>query len=57
MYIDFIAGVNLTDQVAVDEEAMWPIDFCVDWVRVYQRGDDATFTDRTAVQNDQTDNK
>ncbi len=46
MYIDFMGGVNMTPQVAIDEVAMWPIDFQVDWVRVYQR-EGSTFTDRT----------
>lgn len=48
MYLDFIAGVNLTEEVAVDEEAMWPIDFCIDWVKVYQKSG-STFTDRKAT--------
>lgn len=48
MYLDFIAGVNLTEEVAVDEVAMWPLDFTVDWVRVYQKSG-GTFTDRTLI--------
>lgn len=49
MYLDFIAGVNLTEQEAVDEMATWPIDYCVDWVRVYQKSG-STFTDRTKAE-------
>lgn len=52
MYLDFIAGVNLTEEVAVDEVAMWPLDFEVDWVRVYQKNG-GTFTDRTLINTSQ----
>lgn len=48
MYLDFMCGVNLTEQVANDEVAMWPINLTVDWVRVYQRKD-GVHTDRTLV--------
>ena len=46
LYLDFMGGVNLTEQKTVDEDAMWPLDFTLDWVRVYQR-EGSTFTDRT----------
>ncbi len=49
MYLDFLIGVNLTDQVAIDEVAAWPLDVNVDWVKVYQR-EGGTFTDRTAIE-------
>ncbi len=52
LYLDFIAGVNLTEEVAVDEVAMWPLDFEVDWVRVYQKNG-GTFTDRTLINSSQ----
>ena len=48
MYLDFMGGVNMTEQVAVDEDALWPITACFDWVRVYQRPG-STFTDRTKL--------
>lgn len=48
MYLDFMAGINMTEQVTVDEEAMWPITASFDWVRVYQKPG-STFTDRTQV--------
>ncbi len=48
MYLDFMGGVNMTEQQTIDEEAMWPIDFQVDWVRVYQK-EGSTFTDRTKL--------
>ncbi len=48
MYLDFLVGVNLTEQVAVDEMAMWPINLDIDWVRVYQRSD-GVHTDRTLI--------
>ena len=49
MYLDFICGVNLTEQVANDEVAMWPINLTIDWVRVYQRKG-GVHTDRTLIQ-------
>jgi hypothetical protein len=48
LYLDFTMGVNLTEQVAIDEVAMWPLDVCIDWVRVYQR-EGSTNTDRTVI--------
>lgn len=57
LYLDLIAGVNMTDQVAVDEDAMWPLEVCVDWIRVYQR-EDGSFVDRTVVPEvPESDNK
>ena len=37
MYLDFIMGVEMTEQETIDEVAQWPIDVEVDWVRVYQK--------------------
>ena len=48
MYIDFIGGVNMTETVANDEVAMWPINLNIDWVRVYQRAG-GVHTDRTMI--------
>ncbi len=48
LYLDFLCGVNLTEQTAIDENAAWPIDLCIDWIRVYQK-DGSTFTDRTQL--------
>ncbi len=48
MYLDFMAGVNMTEQTAIDEIAMWPINCQIDWVRVYQN-DNGIFTDRTKL--------
>ncbi len=48
MYIDFIGGVNMTEQIANDEVAMWPIYLNIDWVRVYQRPGGVN-TDRTLI--------
>ncbi len=48
MYLEFMGGVNLTEQVANDEAAMWPINLTVDWVRVYQRKG-GVHTDRTLI--------
>lgn len=48
MYIDFIGGVNMTETVANDEVAMWPINLNIDWVRVYQRAG-GVHTDRTLL--------
>ena len=48
MYLDFMGGINMTEQVTVDEDAMWPIMASFDWVRVYQRPG-STFTDRTKL--------
>lgn len=48
MYLDFMAGINMTEQVTVDEDAMWPITASFDWVRVYQKPG-STFTDRTQL--------
>ncbi len=48
MYLEYMIGVDLTEQVTVDEVSAWPIDFCVDWVRVYQRPNGIS-TDRTMV--------
>ncbi len=59
LYLDFTMGVNLTEQEAIDEVAMWPLDVCVDWVRVYQR-EGSKLTDRTTVvapKPDKTQNK
>ena len=57
LYLDLIAGVNMTDQVAVDEDAMWPLEVCVDWIRVYQR-EDGSFVARTVVpETPESDNK
>ena len=46
MYLDFMGGVNMTEQEVDDEIAMWPIDCQIDWVRVYQK-EGGKFTDRT----------
>lgn len=48
LYLDFLVGVDLTDQETIDEVSAWPIDVCVDWVRVYQRPNGIS-TDRTMV--------
>ena len=48
LYLDFLVGVDLTDQATIDEVSAWPIDVCVDWVRVYQRPNGIS-TDRTMV--------
>ncbi len=48
LYLDLTIGVNLTEQVAIDEVAMWPLDVCIDWIRVYQR-EGSKLTDRTAI--------
>ena len=46
LYLDFTVGVNLTEQEVNDEMACWPIDVCIDWLKVYQR-EGGTYTDRT----------
>lgn len=48
MYLDFICGVNLTELMANDETAAWPVEFAVDWVRVYQKPNGIR-TDRIAA--------
>lgn len=48
LYLDIFGGVNLTEQVAVDEDAAWPIDLSIDWIRVYQKSG-STYTDRTKI--------
>ena len=37
LYLSFLIGVEMTPEKTNDECAQWPLDFCVDWVRVYQR--------------------
>lgn len=37
LYLSFFIGVEMTPEKTNDECAQWPLDFDVDWVRVYQR--------------------
>jgi hypothetical protein len=46
MYLQFFLGIEMTNQAVNDEVADWPIDFTVDWVRIYQK-DGAVFNNLT----------
>lgn len=37
LYMSFVIGVEMTDQLADDEAAQWPADVSIDWIRVYQK--------------------
>ena len=37
MYLNFLIGVEFTEEKVNDEDAQWPMDFEIDWVRVYQK--------------------
>ncbi len=44
MYLSFFVGVEMTEQFTDDSQACWPIDFMVDWIRIYQKpGDTISF--------------
>ncbi len=51
MYLDFMAGVNLSKEQINDKEQIWPVDSYIDWIRIYQK-DDGVFTDLKAVTTD-----